>query len=66
VRCPECGAAEIERETASEFASLHRRPTPNQKRRLEDKRGTERGGAKERFKARRAAEKKAGQRRRDG
>ena len=66
VRCPECGAAEIERETASGFASLHRRLTPNQKRRLEDKRGTDRGGAKERFQAQRAAEKKAGQRRRDG
>jgi putative FmdB family regulatory protein len=60
VRCPECGAAEVERETASEFASTHRQLTPNQKRRLEDKRGTDRGGAMERFKAQRAAEKRAG------
>jgi putative FmdB family regulatory protein len=65
VRCPECGAAEIERQTGSGFASLHRQLTPNQKRRLDDKRGTDRGGAKERFKAQRAREKRAA-RKRDG
>ena len=37
--------------------------TPNQKRRLEDKRGIDRGGAKERFKQQRAAERSAARRR---
>jgi putative FmdB family regulatory protein len=58
VRCPECGAAEAERVLASTYAPLHRRMTPNQRRRLEDKRGIDRGGAKERFKRQRAAERR--------
>lgn len=64
VRCPECGSADVERETASGFASPQHGLTPNQKRRLEDKRGTDRGGAKERFRAQRAAEKRAARERR--
>lgn len=60
VRCPECGAAEPERLTASEFAALHRQMTPNQRRRLEDKRGTDRGGAKQRFSEQRKRERARG------
>jgi putative FmdB family regulatory protein len=59
VRCPECGAAEPERLISGSYASIHRQMTPNQRRRLEDKRGIDRGGAKERFKRQRAAEKRA-------
>jgi putative FmdB family regulatory protein len=63
VRCPECDSDEVERQVASSYAPLHRQMTPAQKRRLEDKRGTERGGAKERFKGQRATERAAGRRR---
>ncbi|HEY6770990.1 MAG TPA: zinc ribbon domain-containing protein [Solirubrobacterales bacterium] len=63
VTCPECGSAKIERQVSSSYASLHRQLTPNQKRRLEDKRGTDRGGAKERFKRKRAAERSGARRR---
>jgi putative FmdB family regulatory protein len=57
VRCPECGSADLERLEASGFAPIHRQMTPGQKRRLEDKRGTDRGGARERFGRQRAAER---------
>jgi putative FmdB family regulatory protein len=60
VRCPECGAAEAERLISSGYAPIHRRMTSNQRRRLEEERGIDRGGAKERFKRQRAAEKRAG------
>jgi putative FmdB family regulatory protein len=63
VACPECGSSEVERRTASSYAPLHRQLTPNQKRRLEEGRGTDRGGAKERFKQQRAAERAASRRR---
>jgi putative FmdB family regulatory protein len=59
VACPECGAGKVERQTSGSYATLHRQLTPNQKRRLEDKRGVDRGGAKERFKRQRAAERRA-------
>jgi hypothetical protein len=39
--------------------------TPAQKRRLEDKRGTDRGGAKDRFRQQRAAERATARRRSD-
>jgi putative FmdB family regulatory protein len=58
VRCPDCGAAKPERVLASTYAPIHRRMTPNQKRRLESERGIDRGGAKERFSRQRAAEKR--------
>jgi hypothetical protein len=58
VRCPECGAEDLERLTASGFAPLMRSLTPNQERRMNDKRGTDRGGAKQRFKQQREAEKR--------
>jgi putative FmdB family regulatory protein len=60
VACPECGSGKVEREVSSSYAPLHRQMTPNQKRRLEDKRGTDRGGARERFARQRAAERRAG------
>jgi putative FmdB family regulatory protein len=59
VVCPECGSDQVERLTSSSYAPIHRQMTPAQRRRLEQKRGTERGGAKERFKEQRAAEKRA-------
>jgi putative FmdB family regulatory protein len=46
--CPACGAAGATRRYSS--FGLSRQPTPNQKRRMEDRRGTDRGGARERFK----------------
>jgi putative FmdB family regulatory protein len=63
VRCSECGSAEIERLLSTSYAPLPRQMTPAQRRRLEDKRGTDRGGAKERFKQQRAVEKRAAARR---
>ena len=60
VACPECGSHEIEREVSTSYAPLHRQMTPNQRRRLEERRGTNRDGAKERFKQQRAAEKRGG------
>jgi putative FmdB family regulatory protein len=64
VRCPECGSAEVERQTSTSYAPIHRQMTPSQRRRLEQKRGTDRGGAKERFKRQRAQERSAAKRRR--
>jgi len=66
VACPECGEADVERLISSSYAPLHRQLTPNQKRRLEQQRGTDRGGAKERFKKQRAAERAAPRRGRRG
>jgi len=57
VRCPQCGGADLERATASGFAPIHRQPTAGQRRRMEDKRGTDRGGARERFAKQRASER---------
>ena len=62
VACPECASAKVERQVSSSYSPL-RQLTPNQKRRLEDKRGVDRGGAKERFKRQRAAERSAAKRR---
>jgi putative FmdB family regulatory protein len=64
VACPECGSAELDRLISSSHAPVPKQMTPNQRRRLEDKRGTNRGGAKERFKQQRAAEKRAAAERR--
>ncbi len=66
VACPECGSTKIERELSRSYAPLHRQMTPNQRRRAEDERGTDRGGAKQRFKEQRAAEKRAAARRGGG
>ncbi len=65
VSCPECGAAEVER-LLSPSAPLQRQMTPKQRHRLEERRGTNRGGAKERFKQQRAAEKRTSARRKGG
>ena len=63
VACPECASAEVERQLSTSYAPLQRQMTPNQKRRLESKRGVDRGGANERFKRQRAAERSAARRR---
>jgi putative FmdB family regulatory protein len=47
--CPACGAAGAERRLSS--FGLTRQPTPGQRRRMEDKRGIDRDGARRRFKA---------------
>jgi putative FmdB family regulatory protein len=65
VSCPECGSSKVERHLSTSYAPL-KQMTPNQRRRLEDKRGTNRGGAKERFKRQRAAEKRAAAKRTGG
>ena len=57
VTCPECGSAEVERLISTSYSPIHRQMTASQRRRLEDKRGTDRGGAKERFRRQRAAER---------
>jgi putative FmdB family regulatory protein len=57
VRCPECGSEKLERKTTSGYAPVARQMTPNQRRRAEQKRGTDRGGAKQRFKQQRANER---------
>jgi len=64
VRCPDCGSEHVERQLSRTYAPIQRQMTPNQRRRLEAQRGTDRGGAKERFKQQRASEKRAGARRR--
>jgi putative FmdB family regulatory protein len=60
VVCPECKSAKVERRLSTSYAPLQHQMTPNQRRRLEDKRGTNRDGAKERFKRQRAAERRRG------
>lgn len=45
--CPDCGAEDAQKRIST-FA-YSRRMTPNQRRRAEDERGTDRGGARERF-----------------
>jgi putative FmdB family regulatory protein len=59
VRCPECAEGDVERLVSSTYAPIQRQLTPGQKRRLEGRRGIDRGGAKERFKRQRAAERRA-------
>jgi putative FmdB family regulatory protein len=54
LRCPACGSDRLERLITGGYAPTHRQLTPGQKRRLEAKRGIDRGGAKQRFKQRRA------------
>jgi putative FmdB family regulatory protein len=60
VVCPECGSAQVKRQLSTSYAPLQRQMTPNQRRRLEDKRGIDRGGAKERFRKQREAERRGG------
>jgi putative FmdB family regulatory protein len=59
VVCPNCDSPKVERLLSGSYAPLHRQMTPAQKRRLEAKRGVDRGGAKERFRKQRTAEKRA-------
>ena len=52
--CPECGSGKTRRVyTAPAYT---KGPTANQRRRMEDRRGTDRGGALERFKQERKRE----------
>lgn len=62
VSCPACGSNRIERRTSSSYAPIHRRMTAKQKRRSEAARGIDRGGAKQRFKQRRAHERRPSRR----
>ncbi len=55
VRCPACGSTGIERRIAGSQAPPQRSLTASQKRRLEQRRGIDRGGAGQRFRERRAA-----------
>jgi putative FmdB family regulatory protein len=47
--CPACGVEGAQRRLSS--FGLTRQPTPAQRRRMEDRRGTNRDGARQRFKA---------------
>jgi putative FmdB family regulatory protein len=47
--CPACGAPGAPRRLST--FGMTRGPTPRQQRRMEDKRGTDRDGARQRFKA---------------
>jgi putative FmdB family regulatory protein len=47
--CPACGAPGAERRLSA--FGLTRQPTPAQKRRMDDRRGVDRDGARQRFKA---------------
>jgi len=47
--CPACAKAGAERRLSS--FGLSRQPTANQRRRMEDRRGTNRDGARQRFKS---------------
>jgi putative FmdB family regulatory protein len=57
VVCPKCGSKEAERLVSTSYAPIHRQMTPAQRRRLEAKRGVDRGGAKERWRKQRSAER---------
>jgi len=54
--CPACGAAGAERRLST-FGLSHQ-PTANQRRRMEDRRGTDRDGARQRFKRDRSQARK--------
>ena len=61
VKCPECGAEKPQR-LISSYNPIERQLTAKQKRSMEDKRGTNRGGAKQRFAQQRANERRMGRR----
>jgi putative FmdB family regulatory protein len=50
ITCVKCGAEEAQRRLTS-FGLITRQPTVNQRRRMEDARGTNRDGARQRWKA---------------
>ena len=58
--CPECSSAEAHRRLSAPAAPRRLSMSPDQARRLEDKRGIDRGGAKQRFKQQLARERRAG------
>jgi putative FmdB family regulatory protein len=57
-RCPECGAPDAPRVLSSVAPPARLVKSPGAARRMEGKRGTNRGGAMERFRKQRAREKK--------
>jgi putative FmdB family regulatory protein len=59
ITCVKCGAEEAQRRISS-FGLITRQPTPNQRRRMEDARGTDRDGARRRFKENLAKHRKQG------
>ena len=66
VVCPKCGSSAVGRLLSGSYAPINRQMTPAQKRRLEDKRGVDRGGARERFARQRQAERAASRRKQRG
>jgi len=63
VRCPACGAKDVQRLISSSYAPIRRRMSANQKRRSEAARDTSGGGAMQRFKQQRATERRASRKR---
>jgi putative FmdB family regulatory protein len=62
VRCPACEAKQVRREVSSSYAPIHRRMSAGQKRRSEAARDVSGGGARQRFKQQRAAERRSSRR----
>jgi putative FmdB family regulatory protein len=58
--CPECGSREVVRRLSAPGRPRTLSMSSGQARRAEDKRGTDRGGALQRFKRQRAREKHTG------
>jgi putative FmdB family regulatory protein len=56
--CPQCGSAGAKRVPSSIAPPARLVVSPGRARKMEDKRGTDRGGARERFRKQRAKEKK--------
>ena len=59
-RCPECGSLRARRVLSAPAPPRSLSMSPGQARRAEDKRGIDRGGARERFKKQLARERRAG------
>jgi putative FmdB family regulatory protein len=58
--CPQCGAKDASRVLSAPAPGHRLVKSPGTTRRMEDKRGVSRDGAKQRFKEQRAREKRAG------
>ena len=59
-RCPDCGSEDARRVLSAVAPTPRLVKSAGTARRMEDKRGTDRGGAMERFRKQRAKEKKRG------
>ena len=64
--CPQCGAADTRRRLSAPARPHRLALSRGTARRMEDKRGIDRGGAQQRFKQQRARERRAQQRRAGG